>query len=686
MNYLIEVLLKFTILLVFLATAFATNVIHLILLISVKPFNKRIYFQLVQFNNWTFMAQSVFLYQYWSSSELIFYCKQSDYDALKHKKAFIIANHSDPVNILLMMVTLNHFNRLGNDISYGMTCFKFIPFIGWHIYLAGHILLQKSFTNDKKLIEKRLMEVKDNPNNVWIVLLPEGDQFTIANFSKSVRYALKMRKQPLMHHLTPRHKAFAVTYKELKKLEGYSIVNAHIAYERSPKFSNLLQQKKIQARIYFQCFEFNEIESNFDGIYKLFQQQDELREKFLKFGSFNENGKLKDFKEIKIEKDQRVLVNFLVWAIFWLFFAMRVIIRKFERLNCYFEDERELKFFKVYTKANCQSESMSEFMIKQCGCVEFFMIRNKTTRICLASEKSCYNNARNEFTNQINKCECLDRCNYVKYNLETEIRDIPIRDQNKSTKISRNLVSHRLKHISTSGSAYNLTFLRQQSMIDWFQQQYATWNDEFQVNFTEIRADFEITRTDENLKALTSIERDCYFEKEKKLKYFKLYTQENCVMECIFEYLIDKCKCIHPNHIYGPKHASIEFCQWREVDCIQLEQDRYFQKYGKLLEENCTCLSTCDSLIYHIRKYPTNDENNLIVINVYKNTDQLILYRRFQLFTFSDTVSYVGGLLGLFAGISMFSIIEIFYFFTVRVFFDMIRLIRNQIIKKICLN
>lgn len=64
---------------------------------------------------------------------------------------------------------------------------------------------------------------------------------------------------------------------------------------------------------------------------------------------------------------------------------------------------------------------MSELMIVRCGCVEHFMIRNKTTRICSASEKFCFDKVRDEYDRQLSSCGCLERCNYVKYNFEFNI-------------------------------------------------------------------------------------------------------------------------------------------------------------------------------------------------------------------------------------------------------------------------
>jgi len=58
--------------------------------------------------------------------------------------------------------------------------------------------------------------------------------------------------------------------------------------------------------------------------------------------------------------------------------------------------------------------------------------------------------------------------------------------------------------------------------------------------------------------------------------------------------------------------------------------------------------------------------------------DDIVLFRRYQQFTFSDVVSYVGGLLGVFAGISMLSIVEFFYFFTIRLGVNLWRILRGS--------
>lgn len=48
------------------------------------------------------------------------------------------------------------------------------------------------------------------------------------------------------------------------------------------------------------------------------------------------------------------------------------------RRGCYFEGERPLKFFRVYTQSNCEMECISNFTEKECGCVKFSLPSNMT--------------------------------------------------------------------------------------------------------------------------------------------------------------------------------------------------------------------------------------------------------------------------------------------------------------------
>jgi len=61
--------------------------------------------------------------------------------------------------------------------------------------------------------------------------------------------------------------------------------------------------------------------------------------------------------------------------------------------QCYLRNERKLKFFKIYSKANCELECLSQFVFKQCKCVEFSMPHDNETAVCEDSKLECIHDA-----------------------------------------------------------------------------------------------------------------------------------------------------------------------------------------------------------------------------------------------------------------------------------------------------
>lgn len=41
--------------------------------------------------------------------------------------------------------------------------------------------------------------------------------------------------------------------------------------------------------------------------------------------------------------------------------------------QCFYQTERQLRFFKVYTQSNCEEECLANYTKKECGCVNFAM-------------------------------------------------------------------------------------------------------------------------------------------------------------------------------------------------------------------------------------------------------------------------------------------------------------------------
>jgi amiloride-sensitive sodium channel len=92
---------------------------------------------------------------------------------------------------------------------------------------------------------------------------------------------------------------------------------------------------------------------------------------------------------------------------------------------------------------------------------------------------------------------------------------------------------------------------------------------------------------------------------------------------------------------------------------------------------NCECLDACDSIKYDVqiiahtvKEYNETLDRNQAYTDVtlnfkFKDID-IVPLRRYLPFTFTDFLAQSGGMLGLFAGISVLSLVELMYFMTIR--------------------
>jgi amiloride-sensitive sodium channel len=53
-----------------------------------------------------------------------------------------------------------------------------------------------------------------------------------------------------------------------------------------------------------------------------------------------------------------------------------------------------------------------------------------------------------------------------------------------------------------------------------------------------------VITTSQEVKTFDVAKRNCYFPSERKLKYFRTYSQQNCQLECLTNITLDSCGCV----------------------------------------------------------------------------------------------------------------------------------------------
>ncbi|XP_055703450.1 pickpocket protein 28-like [Phlebotomus papatasi] len=200
---------------------------------------------------------------------------------------------------------------------------------------------------------------------------------------------------------------------------------------------------------------------------------------------------------------------------------------------------------------------------------------------------------------------------------------------------------------------------------------------------TEVRVvvNPRINTASEMIRRVPIEQRQCVFANERNLSYFRTYTQENCEMECESLIVSKQCGCIL---YYMPKTtADAEICSLKDAKCYEMILASLVFNNSS---HSCSCLPACYEIDYErrsstsplgvgkfllrenfLKKYSRDFAmDNIAVVHLYFVENTIHSYTKGELIGFTDFLSSTGGLLGLFMGFSVVSLVEMFYYISMR--------------------
>ncbi|XP_001355027.2 pickpocket protein 28 [Drosophila pseudoobscura] len=199
---------------------------------------------------------------------------------------------------------------------------------------------------------------------------------------------------------------------------------------------------------------------------------------------------------------------------------------------------------------------------------------------------------------------------------------------------------------------------------------------------TKLRIDPAKIRTENHLRRVHRKYRRCLFRNELKLRWFAHYTQRNCAAERLSGLLLRHCGCVS---FYMPRlHRNDTICSVGKRECVQRIRFRTSEAMEECLDD---CLPSCFDLTFNTIAYSTKlshdglavtnpnlrvnfsdayVERNVAVVNMYFKDQSFRASKQTEFIGFSDFLSNVGGLMGLFLGFSFLSIAECLYFALIR--------------------
>ncbi|XP_044264370.1 sodium channel protein Nach-like [Tribolium madens] len=175
-------------------------------------------------------------------------------------------------------------------------------------------------------------------------------------------------------------------------------------------------------------------------------------------------------------------------------------------------------------------------------------------------------------------------------------------------------------------------------------------------------------------------QRQCAYYDDVKLRYFKFYSDTNCLTECEAKYLYAKCECVPFYYPFSTKRI----CNLTSIPCLHDAIGTTLVNITKA----CNCPSQCEDVFYNVlsstaslgreEAAPTSDffedqnvtDSSIALYVYYQGQTQTILYKDIITSTIYLLSSF-GGVYSLFLGCSFISVVEIIYYFTFRLLVNM---------------
>ncbi|XP_059219966.1 pickpocket protein 28 [Stomoxys calcitrans] len=192
--------------------------------------------------------------------------------------------------------------------------------------------------------------------------------------------------------------------------------------------------------------------------------------------------------------------------------------------------------------------------------------------------------------------------------------------------------------------------------------------------------------TSDGIASYPAAKRKCFLNQERYLRFFKVYSERNCEMECLTNYTLKDCGCVT---FAMPRTADMPVCGEDKNTCYLKAEDNMLQEHFSSQYENgnnCNCLPSCTSLefdaeisqgdfdtkrYFEASKMDLPFDAAISHLVVHFKDNEFITSKRSELYGFSDFLANCGGVLGLFMGFSILSFVEIIYHATLRLWSNM---------------
>lgn len=208
------------------------------------------------------------------------------------ESAIVVVNHQQMADITFLMQFARSKDRLGDMRWFVKDVLKWVPGVGWGLYLLGTFFVKRDWAADRAGIERTFASFRRDNVPLWLLLFVEGTRVTEAKLPKSQAHARKQGLPPLRHVLFPRTKGFTGSVIGLRE-QLAAVYDVTIGYpDGVPTLAQYMLGYADRAHFHVRRYPLADLPADEDGLSRWlidrFYEKDELLERFYADGRFPE--------------------------------------------------------------------------------------------------------------------------------------------------------------------------------------------------------------------------------------------------------------------------------------------------------------------------------------------------------------------------------------------------------------
>ncbi|XP_057964221.1 probable 1-acyl-sn-glycerol-3-phosphate acyltransferase 5 [Malania oleifera] len=275
-----------------------------------------------------------FLFEKINKTRVIF----SGENIAAEERVLIIANHRTEVDWMYLWDLALRKQCHGYMKYILKSSLMKLPVFGWGFHILEFISVERRWELDESTMRQMLSSFKDRRDPLWLVLFPEGTDFTEQKCIKSQKYAAENGLPLLKNVLLPKTKGFCACLEDLRcSLDA--VYDVTIAYKpRCPFFlDNVLGVNPSEVHMHIRRIPLKNIPTSEDEaiawLMDAFHVKDQLLSDFYSQGHFPHQGTEGDLSSLKCYVNFTAVFALTCMCMFLTFFSS-IWFRMYVSLAC----------------------------------------------------------------------------------------------------------------------------------------------------------------------------------------------------------------------------------------------------------------------------------------------------------------------------------------------------------------